>query len=63
VLPLKKGEASVLHYRLYFLKPINGSFQRAEDLEAADDPEAIQKATLRAEDRPFELWQRGRFVD
>jgi hypothetical protein len=40
----------------------DGSLVAGEDIECADDQEAIEKASQAAKDNGIELWQRDRFV-
>lgn len=51
-----------MHYRLYFMNPINGHIDRAEDLLARDDREAIDTAQPMVANMPIELWCGARKV-
>ena len=46
---------------MYFCRP-DGHFQSAEDIECADDLEALKKARQPADSYDVELWQAGRFI-
>jgi hypothetical protein len=48
-------------YRIY-LPGSDGRFIPGEDIERADDQEAIKKATRAAKHSGIELWERGRCV-
>jgi hypothetical protein len=48
-------------YRIYTVGS-DGSFTAGEDIECADDQEAIEKAAQAAKDSSIELWQRDRCV-
>ena len=46
----------VAYYRLYVLSAPEGRFVGFEEIEAADDAEAIGRAETFMGDRPLELW-------
>ena len=48
-------------YRIYTVGP-DSSFVAGEDIECADDQEAIKKAAQADKDSAIELWERGRCV-
>ena len=49
-------------YRLYKLHPDHGHITAAEDLEAADDHEALHAIHLLGHDVPVELWSGRRKI-
>jgi hypothetical protein len=49
-------------YRLYVVGS-DGRLIASEDIECADDQEAIKKAAQAAKHSGIELWERGRCVD
>ena len=52
-----------MYYRLYFMNCGSGHIDRIEEIEAADDVEAVRTAAGRdAGDQPLELWQERRKV-
>jgi hypothetical protein len=50
------------YYRLYFISPRSGGIHRFEEVEAADDVDAVRLAGERVGREPMELWCRGRRV-
>jgi hypothetical protein len=48
-------------YRIYTVRS-DGRFIAGEDIECADDQEAIKKAAQADKDSAIELWERGRCV-
>jgi hypothetical protein len=48
-------------YRIYIIGN-DGHYVNAENIECADDQEAIQKAQQAADGCGVELWERGRFI-
>lgn len=50
------------YYRLYHLNRSSGHIDRAEELDAADDVEAVALAKARQRDTDVELWQERRKV-
>jgi hypothetical protein len=48
-------------YRIYIVDG-GGHFVGVQDLECADDQEAIRKSEQAANGRNVELWERGRFI-
>ena len=48
-------------YRIYTVGS-DGSCLASEDIECADDQEAIKKAVQATKDSSIELWERGRCV-
>lgn len=44
------------YYRLYLLSAPEGRFVGFEEIEAADDVEAVRRAESFIGDRPLELW-------
>ena len=44
------------YYRLYLMKNADGPFIGFEELEAADDVEAVRRAEAFSGDHPLELW-------
>jgi hypothetical protein len=46
----------VAYYRLYVMSAPDGRFIGFEEIEAADDVEAVRRAEDHAGDRPLELW-------
>ena len=44
------------YYRLYMLGSIDGRFVGIEEIEAADDVEAVRSAEQHAGAQPLELW-------
>jgi hypothetical protein len=48
-------------YRIY-TGGTNGHFAGVEDIECADDQEAVQKAQQVLDGKDIELWERGRFI-
>lgn len=48
-------------YRIYTIGR-DGHFSNAENIECADDHEAIAKARRAIDGRDVELWQLGRFI-
>jgi hypothetical protein len=48
-------------YRIHIVGS-DGGFITGEDIERADDHEAIKKAAQAAKDSGIELWERGRCV-
>ena len=50
------------HYRLYFLNPHSGHIDWAEEIEAADDVEAVAIVRDVPRKAGIELWQEGRRV-
>jgi hypothetical protein len=50
------------YYRLYFISPRSGGIQRFEEVEAADDLDAVRLAGERLGQEPMELWCRARRV-
>lgn len=55
-LPPAFGEAAMAHYRLYFMNNGSGHIDSARDLEAGDDPAAIEAAHDLVKDKAIELW-------
>lgn len=51
-----------MHYRLYFMSKKTGHIDRAENLQARDDREAIETAAGLGGDYPMELWENTRKV-
>ncbi len=49
-------------YRLYFMSRGSGHIERFEEIEAADDVEAVRIARKQAGQQPLELWCRHRKV-
>ena len=60
MLPPEKGSA-VPTFRIY-TDGSNGRFMGAEDVECANEQEAIQKAQQAVDGGDVELWERGRFI-
>ena len=50
------------HYRLYFMNERSGHIDRAENLEADDDVQAVEAARKLAGKQPLELWRDTRKV-
>lgn len=50
------------YYRLYMLSGANGRFVGFEEIEAADDSEALRLAEPFQGDKPLELWCGSRKV-
>jgi hypothetical protein len=50
------------NYRLYHLNPSSGHIDRVEEIDAADDVQAVAIAWERERETPVELWQEGRKV-
>jgi len=46
----------VAYYRLYVLSAPEGRFVGFEEIEAADDAEAVTRAEAFVGERPLELW-------
>ena len=44
------------YYRLYMLGTVDGRFVGIEEIEAADDVEAVRLAEQHAGPQPLELW-------
>ena len=44
------------YYRIYFMNSSNGHIDRAEDLQARDDQEAIATTNPLVDGQPVELW-------
>ena len=59
-LPPETG-SSMPEYRIYTIGRY-GHFSSAEDIECADDQEAIQKAQQAVSACDVELWERRRFI-
>ena len=52
-----------MYYRLYFMNRGSGHIDRVEEIEAADDVEAVRIAAGRdTGNQPVELWQEHRKV-
>jgi len=50
------------YYRIYFLKP-SGEIVDAEDVECADDQDAVTTATTMMDKHPaVEIWQQKRVI-
>ena len=52
----------MVYYRLYLLSAPEGRFVGFEEIEAADDAEAVRRAETFMGDRPLELWSGTRKV-
>lgn len=50
------------YYRLYHLNRSSGHIDRVEEIDAADDVEAVAIVQDRERDAAVELWQEGRKV-
>lgn len=50
------------YYRIYFMNSSNGHIDRAEDLQARDDHEAIATTQPLLDGQPIELWSGTRKV-
>jgi hypothetical protein len=50
------------HYRAYLIG-INGRFEKAVDLDCANDDAAKEAARRLVDDRDVELWQRDRRIE
>lgn len=50
------------YYRLYHLDPFSGRIDRAEEIDAADDIEALALARASQREADVELWQEHRKV-
>jgi hypothetical protein len=48
-------------YRIYTLGS-DGHFARAEEIECADDREAVRKTQQAVDGHAVELWERSRFI-
>ena len=51
-----------MYYRLYFMSPRSGHIDRAENIHAESDGQAIESARPFAGEQPLELWQDNRKV-
>jgi hypothetical protein len=49
------------HYRVYVVG-FDNRFRTAEQVECADDAEAVQKPRLMVDGFDLEVWERGRFI-
>ena len=58
---VETGVGAMPSYRIYTVGSDN-SFILGEDIECADEEEAIKKAAQAAKDSDIELWDRGRCV-
>jgi hypothetical protein len=48
------------YYRLYFIDRFSGHIDHFREFEAADDEAALTTAATWRDNRPMELWNRGR---